>query len=148
MKKIITILLLALGLAILATKYKFFDAYDKKQLRIGDTVIQVEIADTMSKQYLGLSNRTSLCADCGMLFVFEKSSIQTFVMRNMKFPLDMIFMSGNRVNEIWKNIPSPKAGEEPQYIQSLGPADEVLEVNAGFSDLNNLKIGNTAELTR
>jgi len=129
------------GAAALGAVYYFQHLPGKGELQIGRTAIQIEIADNPLTQYQGLSGRESLCADCGMLFVFKKSAIQTFVMRGMKFPLDMIFIADHKIAEIWKEIPNPKAGEEPEYIQSLNVADQVLEVNAGFADYHKLKIG-------
>jgi PBP1b-binding outer membrane lipoprotein LpoB len=56
-----------------------------KTLKINGQEIKVEIADTPELQYQGLSFKKSLCADCGMLFIFKERSEKTFVMRNMNF---------------------------------------------------------------
>ncbi|MDP2944440.1 MAG: DUF192 domain-containing protein, partial [bacterium] len=63
-------------------------------LKINQQEIKVEIASTLKQQYRGLSGRKSICADCGMLFNFSDSGVRSFVMRDMEFPLDIIFIEG------------------------------------------------------
>ena len=113
---------------------------DFPYLKIFNAIIKVEIADTTGKQYLGLSNRPNLCSDCGMVFVFEDKIIRHFVMRNMNFPLDIIWIDGDVVVGIEKNL-DPE-GAMPKNVYSSDEAvDYVLEVNGGFCDSNNIKIG-------
>jgi Uncharacterized conserved protein len=54
--------------------------------------VDVRIADTDSKRYLGLSDTESLGADEGMLFVYETQQEPTFVMRDMSFPIDIVLL--------------------------------------------------------
>lgn len=109
-------------------------------VKINDKKIKVEIADTPELQYNGLSNRESLCADCGMLFEFKDKQIKTFVMREMKFPLDIIWIDGNIIIGIDKNL-SPEGADYKNLYPGPAPVDYVLEVNAGFADENNIKTG-------
>lgn len=97
---------------------------------LGNKTISLEISDTPQEHYLGLSNRDSLCPDCGMLFVFEDLNDQSFVMRNMNFPLDILFIRDGRIVKIYKNL-APE-GSAPTTIYSSGePVNYVLELNAG-----------------
>jgi uncharacterized membrane protein (UPF0127 family) len=92
--------------------------------------LQLEIASNPLKQYEGLSNRLSLCQDCGMLFVFSDFSPKSFVMRNMNFPLDIVFINDNVIDKIYYN--APPEGSAPERIYSSdGPVNLVLELNAG-----------------
>jgi hypothetical protein len=43
-------------------------------LRVGKALIAIEVADSPGEQYRGLSGRSSLAKDAGMLFVFQTSS--------------------------------------------------------------------------
>jgi uncharacterized membrane protein (UPF0127 family) len=92
----------------------------------------VEIADTPDEQALGLMFRTEMPGDAGMLFLFESAAVRTFWMQNTLIPLDMIFIGeDDRIVSIVKRA-EPRT-QTPR--QSEGPADAVLEVNGGLTDL-------------
>lgn len=111
---------------------------EQKIIEIGKVKIAVEVATSLPQKFQGLSGRELLCANCGMLFVYDQPALQSFTMRGMKFPLDFIFIREGFVVEIRENIPHPRAGEEPQLVHSRIPADQVLEVNAGFVRANKI----------
>lgn len=98
------------------------------------------------EQILGLSGRSSLCALCGMVFVFRQAQIQNFWMKEMKFPLDMIFIRDHKVVEIVENVPVKKPAGETPRVRSQEPADMVLEVNAGFVVKNHVALGDEVKL--
>ncbi|MFH0856299.1 MAG: DUF192 domain-containing protein [bacterium] len=109
-------------------------------IKIRDNKINIEIVNTDETRYKGLSGRENLCADCGMLFVFNDLRERYFVMRDMNFPLDIIWIKENRVIKIDKNL-SPE-GHNPVNIYSPSePIDMVLEVNGGFCDRKGIKEG-------
>ena len=126
-------------------------ANPEKTIAIGSKKISVQIADTSAKRTKGLSGVKSLEADHGMLFVFGvKDSTPAFWMKDMDIPLDMVWITGGKIIRIDKNIPAPTAGtpDSKLKIYSAGqPVDYVLEVNAGFSDQNNVKVGNGVDLS-
>ncbi len=108
--------------------------------------ISVEIASSPDELYRGLSGRTNLCADCGMLFDFPDSEEQEFVMRDMKFPLDIIFINKGRISRIAADL--PPEGKTPRAVYtSGGPADQVLEVNGSYAARNNFQIGDEVTVT-
>ncbi len=111
-----------------------------KTVKINDREIKVEIADTPESQYKGLSFKENLCVDCGMLFKFSEKSEKTFVMRNMNFPLDIIFIDDEKIVKIEKNL-KPEGENPKNFYNSSAPVDYVLEVNAGYVDSHNIKIG-------
>lgn len=117
-------------------------------LVVGGTKISVEVADTVEQKYQGLSGRESLCRDCGMIFPYDRAETQRFSMRGMKFPLDFIFIRGGKVVEFWEGVPPPAEGGVAANIDSRAEADQVLEVNAGFVEKNQIRIGDSAVLTR
>ena len=57
--------------------------------------VDVAVADTDSERYRGLSNTTPLEPDTGMLFVFDSEANRSFVMRNMNYPIDMVFVGAD-----------------------------------------------------
>ena len=112
-------------------------------------LIDTEIADTPELKERGLSGRNSLAGNSSMLFVFDSEGYYDFWMPDMSFALDMIWMDKDyTIVDITKNaVPMPnKAPEELPKYRSLAPAQYVLEVNAGFSGIHNLKVGDILKL--
>lgn len=108
-------------------------------LLIGTTAIEVEIADTPAKQIQGLSKRQSMPEDRGMLFVYQKPGRYAFWMKEMKFPLDFLWIDEEyTIVEISRNI-SPDT--YPQVFQPKSPVQYVLEVNAGWAERKNISLG-------
>lgn len=109
----------------------------------------VEVASTMLEQARGLSYRPSLAADAGMLFIFGSGGVQTFWMQAMNFPLDMIWISGDRVVGFAQDVPAPAPGTQawqlPVY-SSPPNTDKVLEVNAGTVAKYDIKVGDTVTI--
>lgn len=110
------------------------------QMQINDHTIQVETATTPAQHYQGLSDRLSICSDCGMLFVFPQPVATTFVMRRMHFPLDIIWLKQRHVVGMSRNLP-PEQAEPYTPYPSAGEVDMVLELPAGAANRYNLKIG-------
>jgi uncharacterized protein len=101
-----------------------------RQLQIKDKVFTVEIPNSIEKRALGLGKRKNLPQDCGMLFIFDRRGIYPFWMKNMQFPIDIIWIDGNRVVGTSQNIPAPKNRSLPVYAPP-SPVDKVLELNSG-----------------
>lgn len=128
-----------------------------KTITVGSKVINIEIADTPEKRSQGLSGRTELATDAGMLFVFgtegdvpKKDLTPGFWMKDMKISIDIIWINDNKVVKIDKSVPIPAEGTADNKLPVYSPGqpiDYVLEVNPGFSDANNIKVGDTIDLT-
>ena len=108
-------------------------------VQIGDAMLQVEIADTQEKKEKGLSDRESLQEDRGMLFLFEKPGRYGFWMKEMNFAIDIIWIDKNKsVIEITKNV-DPKTFPEVFYPKEA--VQYVIEIQAGFTELNEIQLG-------
>lgn len=139
-KKVALVLAIALPLFIALLVLSRPAVKKVAMVRINDKSIKAELAMTNAERYQGLSERKNLCADCGMLFLFPTSLDLDFVMRNMDFPLDIIFINQGRIIKIAENL-APEGGDPKKVYASDGPADQVLEVNGGFASRNGIKIG-------
>lgn len=148
--------LLVLVLVIIGTGFLFqknkpltFPAPEIPEIKLDETLVKVKIADTETKRKIGLSQTAALGENEGMLFVFPKKDVQpSFWMKDMQFAIDIIWINDDKVVKIDKNIPPPDPGtpdEKLKLYTSPGPVDYVLEVAAGFSDKNNLKVGSKYE---
>lgn len=125
---------------------------DIKYVNIGGQKITVELATTVTEQEKGLSGRTNLNENTGMLFVFNKLGVYPFWMKDMNFPIDMIWLApieGGDGSEV-KIVYIKKNATPDSYPQSFGtivPAKYVLEARAGFSEANHLEVGDSASFT-
>jgi uncharacterized membrane protein (UPF0127 family) len=122
-----------------------------KEITIGTTKLNIEIADSQDERYKGLSGREKLDENSGMLFVFDsKDTIRSFWMKGMEIPLDFIWINDDKVIQIDENVPTPAEGTEDSKLpiySTTGPIDYVLEVNAGFSSKNNINVGDSVDLS-
>ena len=102
---------------------------------IGDVVLPVELAITPEERRQGLSDRPSLALGTGMLFVFESDGHRQFWMKNMHFPLDMVWIGSDcSVGEISGDVPASSPGADDSDVVRVSPEQEaqyVLEINGG-----------------
>ena len=66
-------------------------------------------------------------------------------MKNMHFPIDIIWISHRRVVNISKNL-QPEGKNPKKTYSSIYPVNYVLEVNAGFCEENNIIIGDEIKI--
>jgi uncharacterized membrane protein (UPF0127 family) len=116
-----------------------------QKVTIKDQTFKVSIAKTEEEKQKGLSGLDSLRLDEGKLFLFEKPDTYAFWMKDMKFPIDIIFINGTKIVSITENAKPVKSGELPIY-QPTGPSDKALEINAGLSKKYNFKQGDTVTI--
>ena len=132
------------------TSDNFSQNHDESKLFIqsenATTLVYVEIADEPHELNQGLMFRENLESNRGMFFVFDDERILSFWMKNTLIPLDMLFIGTDfRIVDIKENIPPCKEDPCPSY-PSKKPAKYVLEVNAGFTLKNDIKIDDQVSL--
>jgi uncharacterized membrane protein (UPF0127 family) len=110
------------------------------KVTIGTTVVSVELADTPALRVQGLSGRQSPSEGEGMLFIFEEEGNWGFWMKDMLFPIDILWAgSDGTIISIAKDV-SPST--YPQAFYPTEPAAKyVLEVPAGFAKRHNIVEG-------
>lgn len=123
----------------------------KSTISIGNKEVEVEIAKSKSERELGLGNRTYLAPNSGMLFVFEnKGTTPGFWMKGMLMPIDIVWIRNDKVIQIDEHVPVPPSGttdsQIPTYFSNQ-PIDYVLEVNSGFSDMYDIRVGDDVNLS-
>ena len=115
------------------------------EVHIGGLVVEAEVASTAEERSQGLSGRSSLPDDGGMLFVFQEEGQPGFWMRAMRFPLDFIWISRDgRVVDLTEDVPPPEPGvpdEELPFYRPDAPVLYVLEVNAGVIRQSGVQVG-------
>ncbi len=109
-------------------------------------VMQVEVASTKASREQGLSGRESMGDDEGLLFVFETPGKYGFWMKDMKFPLDLIWISENgTVVDIERNL-TPDS--YPKTFINEVDAMYVLEINGGLAQKFGLFLGTKVKITQ
>ncbi|AHF98474.1 hypothetical protein HALLA_06060 [Halostagnicola larsenii XH-48] len=108
--------------------------------------VDAEVADTWSERYTGLSDHESLEGDEGMLFVHDGEGERTYVMRDMDFDIDIIFIDGDgEVTEI-REARAPEADENGNNLEYSGRAKWVLEVPSGYADEHGIDAGDDVSI--
>ena len=114
-------------------------------VQLGDAKVIVELAVTPEEKAKGLVHREYLDENKGMLFIFEDEKAPSFWMKNTLIPLDMIFInSDNKIVDILVAEPCKK--DPCKSYTPKADAKYVLEVNAGFSERHNAKIGDEVSI--
>ncbi len=141
-------------LIILATVFAFFvilfyfsnSSKTINSVQIAGQNIKVILALTEDEQTKGLSVKDKLNENEGMLFVFDQIGKHNFWMKDMNFSIDIIWLGEDmKVVYVKENV------HPETYPETFGPeisSKYVLELVAGFSKKNNLKIGDSVKLMR
>ncbi len=136
---------IAIAFALLGASADVNPPLTEGRLIIGDRVtITVELARSTDEKVRGLSNRPALAAGRGMAFVYERPQPIGIWMKDMRFPLDIVWIRDGRVVHIEKNAPPlTSAGPEKVYTAT---GDIVVEVRAGYTSDKNIRVGDSARL--
>ena len=112
-----------------------------------DEQFKVQLAVTTAQRNQGLSGQAGFDVGVvGMLFTFPSADERSFWMKEMLFPIDVIWLNQGRVIGMAQNVPIlDKMGEITRF-GSNGPADAVLELKEGFIAQKGVKIGDRFEL--
>jgi uncharacterized membrane protein (UPF0127 family) len=107
--------------------------------------LEVEVANTRASRELGLSGRKQMGDDEGVLFVFDAPGRYGFWMKDMQFPLDIVWINENGiVVSIERNL-SPDT--YPQTYMNQADASYVLEMKAGLAEKFGLYLGSKVKMT-
>jgi len=147
MKKIF--LISGLSILVITLTFLNYNYPDKKtpQVTINNHIFNLEITKTEKEKEIGLAKYKNIPQNFGMLFTFEKPEYHSFWMKNMKFPIDIIFIRNNKIVTIFKNVSPPKSNNEQLLIYTPSQfSDTVLEINAGLSEKNKFKNGDLVRI--
>ena len=115
----------------------------KKIVKIKDSIVNVELAQTPSRRQTGLMFRTNMLTNQGMLFIFDKPEIPSFYMKDTLIPLDILFInSKGKVVSIQSMAPL----NETNLYSPDEPIIWALEVNLGWAKKHKIQIGDKVYL--
>lgn len=113
------------------------------ELCFPDKCIVIERALTPEEQARGLMFRTGIAEDEGMLFIFRDAGQRFFWMKNVPFPIDIIWLDeGKKVTGITRA--EPCVADPCRTYPSHGKVKYVVEVASGFSEKNGVIAGTQA----
>ena len=120
-----------------------FMDYQKINLNLGKYNYSLAISNTGEKRAKGLSNIELMSTSGGMIFIFDKLDFYYFWMKDMKFPLDFIFIKNNEIVDLLENI---AVETYPKSFTSKTKANKVIELNAGEIKKSGIKIGDKLDI--
>jgi len=139
-------LIVLIASLLFATQIEQKEQIPQKQLRINNQVFLIEIADTPKSRSQGLSDRESIASDESMLFVFPEPGLYGFWMKDMNFPIDIVWLSEDfRITHIEREV-SPESF--PKSFISNDVSQYVLEFDTGVSDTLGLQEGDIIEISK
>ena len=104
----------------------------------------VAVSDTFPERYTGLSDTDSLGPNEGMLFVHPSEGNHTYVMREMAFPIDIVFVAADGTITAIHHAELPEDGEELQGYRGRGKY--VVELPYEFTTRSGITIGDTVQI--
>ncbi len=120
------------------------DKYLKASVLINDYRLKVDIAGTPQQQQTGLAIKSILKENEGMLFPFPNESYQGFWMKDMKFPIDIMWIDkNNTIVYIQPDLPPCINVQTCPIYDPQVRVIYVLETVAGFAQKHDIKVGQT-----
>lgn len=108
---------------------------------VGEKTLRAEIANEPEAQVVGLSGRDCIPEEVGMLFSFQEQGRYPFWMKDMLFPIDIVWMDSDRqVVTVTQNV---QPSSYPKTFTSSSPAQYVLEIKADTAYGLGLRPGRT-----
>lgn len=111
---------------------------------VGAQSVRIDIADTDELRVKGLGGRESLESDEGMLFIFPYDARHAVWMKDMKFSIDILWLSADGTIIDMRRDVSPDT-----YPAAFAPPESarfVLELHAGFTRANGVGVGDLVRL--
>jgi len=127
------IIVFAAVLVVYFGGFGFDTAGRRATLTIGGRIFNIEVRDTAAGRSQGLSGREALGENEGMLFTFGSPGDYGFWMKDMKFPIDIVWIRDGKVVGVTEDVP-PEPEKTMLSLTSYyppSPADTVLELRAG-----------------
>src|SRR5438045_1901939 len=108
MKKILILFLCLFIFFVLA----FFQTKQKSYVSIDGKKFNITVANTNEQKAKGLSIYKNLPLNEGMIFPFQDSDYHLFWMKDMKFPIDIIYIQNDKIVDIFENVPAPRSFDQ------------------------------------
>ena len=102
--------------------------------KLGSFPMTLKVASTPESQSIGYQNsKTSPEDNQGILFVYPKETMVAFWMKNVKFPLDILFFNANKE---MVHMETMQPDTYPKTYPCPVPVQYAVETKAGWYDRN------------
>lgn len=146
MKNMLFVVLMFFGIIILILFLSMVIAFfskNKNKVCVNNNCFEVEVALTLREKSRGLMFKQELAENAGMFFIYDKEDIYSFWMKNMNFPLDIIWINRDKkIVHIEKNL-QPCQDDNCQGVKSKEKAMYILEINSGLTEKLKIKEGDS-----
>lgn len=117
--------------------------WSKATVAVNEHELTVLLAEDLYEHKKGLGGRDTLAPYDGMLFLFGRPYRISIVMRDMRFPIDIVWLNQGEIVDIAQDVQLEPEVSEEQLIRyrPRADADMVLELPAGNAMVYGLKIG-------
>jgi len=113
---------------------------DDKTISLNGREIRAEVAKSAGEFVKGLAGRPCILKDQGMLFTFKRPGRYAFWMKDMKFPIDIIWIdAGKKI--VGEEIDVRPDTYPDRFVNKQNNALYVLELKANTARELNLEIG-------
>lgn len=119
--------------------------FETRPIWIKGKALKALVADTPRKMAVGLMFRRSMKPNECMLFVFPDYGTHPIWMRNMRFPIDILWLDDKRSVVELAESAKPTSGFDFSSYRPRKPSRYVLELNAGFTRKNKIKRNDVAK---
>lgn len=151
MKKLLVLIFILAGIitAIIYVSRPNASIFKETQTaKIENKTFNLAIVTTEKEKQIGLSTQKSINNNQAMLFLFDTPSYYSFWMKDMKFPIDILFINKDKIVDIYTNLKPFKENETPIIVTPKESSDKVLEIKAGLSEKYNFKKGSKVEIKK
>jgi uncharacterized membrane protein (UPF0127 family) len=107
--------------------------------------VTAAIADNSSLRYTGLSETDDLPEERGMLFTYGSERNLTYVMREMSFAIDIVYIAENGTITSIHHAPEPGPDEDGESQRYSGRGQYVLEVNYNWTTDRGVDVGDRVQ---
>lgn len=125
-----------------------------RTIEIAGNAARVAVADTPESRAKGLGGREGLAEGEGMLFIFPADGYYAFWMKDMRFPIDILWLSasdrpsrdGSATATVIYIAPNVSPDTYPRTFGPNAPARYIVELPAGYVGAHGVKVGDIVRL--
>lgn len=111
-------------------------------------ILKTEVADTPQETSQGLMHRDKLNKNTGMLFILSYDGRHSFWMKNVKIPLDILFVNKNmEIVKIHRNVQPCEKEPCPTYTSEY-PASYAIETDGGWTSYRKIYESMKVQISR
>lgn len=108
-----------------------------ERITLGRAPVRAYMADTDEERARGLQGYEPLAAGEGMLFVFGDPAVRTFAMKDVSFPIDIVFID----TAMCVSAIEPLDPGDTRLVTSPGPSRYVVELPQGWAAEHGVVVG-------